>query len=73
MLLLTTIGKRTSPGSQSSQRAEEEVPKEEAGFFMWVLLGPASGGDVGDSGAVVTPFVQVATYATRNFATLGQL
>ncbi|KAJ1682026.1 hypothetical protein LUZ63_022753 [Rhynchospora breviuscula] len=28
---------------------------------------------VGDSGAVVTPFVQVATYATRNFATLGQL
>ncbi|TXG46219.1 hypothetical protein EZV62_028286 [Acer yangbiense] len=27
---------------------------------------------VGDSGAVVTPFVQVATYATRNFATLGQ-
>ncbi|KAJ9556758.1 LOW QUALITY PROTEIN: hypothetical protein OSB04_011372 [Centaurea solstitialis] len=28
---------------------------------------------VGDNGAVVTPFVQVATYATRNFATLGQL
>ncbi|KAG6412704.1 hypothetical protein SASPL_125389 [Salvia splendens] len=28
---------------------------------------------MGDSGAVVTPFVQVATYATRNFATLGQL
>ncbi|KAL5070584.1 hypothetical protein RYX36_021471 [Vicia faba] len=28
---------------------------------------------VGDSGAVVTPFVQVATYATRNFATLEQL
>ncbi|KAL9426685.1 hypothetical protein AB3S75_033466 [Citrus x aurantiifolia] len=28
---------------------------------------------VRDSGAVVTPFVQVATYATRNFATLGQL
>jgi len=33
--------------------------------FHWV--------HVGDSGAVVTPFVQVATYATRNFATLGQL
>ncbi|GAA0141064.1 hypothetical protein LIER_02295 [Lithospermum erythrorhizon] len=26
-----------------------------------------------ERGAVVTPFVQVATYATRNFATLGQL
>ncbi|QHO00113.1 uncharacterized protein DS421_13g403660 [Arachis hypogaea] len=25
---------------------------------------------VGDSGAVVTPFVQVATYATRNFSML---
>jgi hypothetical protein len=28
---------------------------------------------VGDSGAVVTPFMRVATYATRNFATLGPL
>ncbi|GER41698.1 transducin family protein / WD-40 repeat family protein [Striga asiatica] len=28
---------------------------------------------VGDSGAVVIPFVQVATNATRNFVTLGQL
>ncbi|KAA0063340.1 hypothetical protein E6C27_scaffold1505G00070 [Cucumis melo var. makuwa] len=28
---------------------------------------------VRDSRAVVTPFVQVGTYATRNFATLGQL
>ena len=27
----------------------------------------------GDSGAVVTPFVQVGTYPTRNFATLGPL
>jgi hypothetical protein len=27
----------------------------------------------GDSVAVVTPFVQVGTYPTRNFATLGPL
>ena len=27
----------------------------------------------GDSGEVVTPFVQVGTYPTRNFATLGPL
>ena len=33
--------------------------------FRWV--------DVGDSGEVVTPFVQVGTYPTRNFATLGPL
>ncbi|KAD7477550.1 hypothetical protein E3N88_00686 [Mikania micrantha] len=26
-----------------------------------------------DSGAIVTPFVQAVTYATRNFTTLGQL
>ena len=30
-------------------------------------------GHVGDSGAIVTPFMRVATYATRNFATLGLL
>lgn len=28
--------------------------------------------DVGDSGEVVTPFMQVGTYPTKNFATLGQ-
>ena len=33
--------------------------------FHWV--------HVGDSGAIVTPFMRVATYATRNFATLGLL
>jgi len=33
--------------------------------FHWVY--------VGDSRAVITPFVQVATYVTRNFATLAQL
>ena len=27
----------------------------------------------GDSVAIVTPFVQVGTYPTRNFATLGPL
>jgi len=26
---------------------------------------------IGDSGAVVTPFMHVGTYPTRNFATLG--
>src|SRR3546814_4401249 len=26
---------------------------------------------VGDSGAIVTPFLQVGTYPTRNFATFG--
>jgi len=31
--------------------------------FHWV--------DVGDSGEVVTPFMQVGTYPTRNFATFG--
>ena len=30
-------------------------------------------GRSGDSGAIVTPFMRVATYATRNFATLGLL
>ena len=28
--------------------------------------------DIGDSGEVVTPFMQVGTYPTKNFATLGQ-
>jgi hypothetical protein len=27
----------------------------------------------GDSVAIITPFVQVGTYPTRNFATLGPL
>jgi hypothetical protein len=31
--------------------------------FHWV--------NIGDSGEVVTPFMQVGTYPTRNFATLG--
>jgi len=31
--------------------------------FHWVY--------VGDSGAVVTPFMRVTNYVTRNFATLG--
>jgi len=31
------------------------------------------GAHAGDSGAVVTPFMRVGTYPTRNFATLGQL
>jgi len=31
--------------------------------FHWVF--------VGDSGEVITPFMQVGTYPTRNFATFG--
>jgi hypothetical protein len=31
--------------------------------FHWIITG--------DSGEVVTPFMQVGTYPTKNFATLG--
>ena len=56
--------------SKSAQALITQFNYEERGMTVW-LIKPSI--DDRDGANIVTPFVRVGTYPTRNFATLGPL